>query len=599
MLRFLLTAAALPLAVAAAVAAPAPVNRPAAADLPVPAKAMLVAQLNGVGKARERLEKMIQAAAPDLAPVAVQAFNDALSKALDGRDVSALTPDARVFVVINSFEAGPDGPPVVALLPLTDYKLFRQKLLTDDERKSFTKGSNGVDSFDATGDKPAYAADLTARGYVAVGNSEEAVKALAGKYERLTPAAMGPAVADAFLTADVALFVNMERVNEDYGDKIKQFRQLFQALVQQGLAMGGTLDKKQVEMIKEVYDGMFQAAEDARGFTYGFAFRPEGLNLRMAAGFASDTATTKMLGAERPASVAGVGEVPAGMTSYVAGRISQRMANLLASFGGEFAPEDEDDKSAAVFKKYAELAANSGGFVAGGTPPSTSFGVTTPADAKAVVEAKLKAVKALTAGAKFQNVPLKEKPVVKEAAHKAAGYTLHEVRLVLDFDAAVRHIPDANLRDTTLASMKRMVSERMTLWFGTDGKKVVQVAAKDWPAAEKLLTDYAAGKNLVGGNAAFTLTRGQLPADATVVTLIDLGRMVGVLGETFGDMAGTVPGLPIGKLPTLGAAPAAPVYLGGAITLNATDARLDVFVPAAGVGVVREMLKPVLEKKAD
>ena len=584
------------LAVAAlSAAAPAPTGRPAA-DLPVPANAVVVVQLHGVERAKGRLEAMIRAAAPDMADAAAKHFEGFVSSTLAGRDLKALAPDARVFVAVTGFTDEAE-PRAALLVPVKDFAAFRAGLLTADERKTWDKGRDGVATFDAQ-DKAMYAAEMTAAGYVAVTPNKDVAEKFAGKFTPLTAAQMGDA-AEAFLGSDLSVYVNMVQVNDDYGDKIRQGRALLQFAVQQGAAAGAGMDKKQLEMAKEVFDVIFQSVEDAKGFVLGVAFKPAGLGLRFDAGFATGTPTADGLAKEQPGPTPGLAALPAGQAAYMDGRFGPKLAAAMARIGQEFLAAGDDDKGAAAVAKYDELAtlATANGFQSAGSVPGTSLFVTAPADPAALVSARVKALRAMTAEGRYANVVLKDKPKVTEDAQTVEGFKLTAATIRLDFEESVKGIGDANLRETTLNTMKRMVSETTHVWFGTDGKRVVTLTAADWPAAEKLLTAYLAGKAKVGDEAAFRATRENLPADASVVSLTEIGKLAVTLSESVSDMSESIPGLPVGKLPKLKAGTAGPAYLGFAAVLRPGAARFELFVPTEAVKVVREMVKPLMENK--
>ncbi len=583
----------------------APIGKPdpAKVELPVPAKAMVVAQVQGVERTRGRLLKLVQAADPKSAEQVGKRFDQFVTDQLAGRDLKGLDPNGRIFLAIHSFDNfnSPEESEVAVLFPSTDYKGFREKLLTAAERKEFRPGKRAVDRIELDGETT-YLIDLTAKGYVVVTKHADTADLYAGKYVALAPKDMGEAVAEAFLGADVSLFVNMDRILDEYGDKIKQFRGLFQLLLQQGGAGAiPGLDQKQLELVKLLYEGLFQGIEDSKGLALGFSFQPEGLALRIETAFAPDTKTSKALGAEKPGKIEMLSELPAGRLSYTAGMLSKKMMSSFASLGSEFAPEDGNDKSAKLVEAYREALSNASvnGFaeLTGGN--NSGLAVLAPNDPDTLVTAKLAALKSLTSGGTYRNVVLKEKPVVKEATQKLAGYTLHEARFVLDFEATVQNVGDQNVREAMLAGLKRSVPEKPTVWFGTDGKKVVQISAKDWDAAKKLLDDLTSGKSAVGNNESFKTTRSQLPGEVSVIAIFDLAEAMVALSEQAGDMTANLPGLPVGEIPKLKKPDGPPVYVGVSVVVKSNGFRIDAFVPAKSVDLGKTILAPLFEKKDD
>ncbi len=571
-------------------------------ELPVPDKALVVVQVNGVGTARDKLTQFLAAAVPDLAAKATKQLDAALKDLLDSRDLSAVTPDARAYLIVTSFDDLAQGEaPVALVLPTASYKAFRERFLTADERKSFEKGRGGVDQFDSDG-KAAYLVDLGKQAYVAATRSKEAAELLAGKFEPLTGAKIGAAVAPVFLGSDLSVFVNLAEVNDRYGDQLRQFRALFQNLLQQGgMGLVPGLDKRQLDQAKAVYDALFQAIEDGYGLAAGVEFKPDGLLLRAEMGFGKETATGKLFAAERPAPLDRLAGLPRGQALYSAGRLSPELAKAASVFTREFAAGEDAEKAAAAIEKYAELAAEAGagGAVSAGSGPRGNLQVTFAKDPGKLVEAHVTVLKALPEGGWFQNIALKEKPAVAEADRTHRGFTLNRATLALDLDAAVANIPDEGLRKAAVESMKRLVSEKTTYWFGADGKRFVQVAAKDWDSARKLLDTYLDGKDTIGDDEAFRAVRKLLPEESSQVVIVEVGESLVTFGGYLKSVVEAVPGFPGADLPELKPVKGEPEYVGLAVVFRPGSVGATAVVPAGAVKTARKVLAPLFEKKDD
>ena len=114
-----------------AAAAPAPAPGGKTVTLPFPAKAQLVIQVNGVEQTRERIGKLLGAAAPIEAAFLNKAIDDGLQKVLTGRKTTAIPKDGRWFVVARELGAlGEEETPIAVLIPVTDAKAFRESFLT-------------------------------------------------------------------------------------------------------------------------------------------------------------------------------------------------------------------------------------------------------------------------------------------------------------------------------------------------------------------------------------------------------------------------------------------------------------------------------------
>jgi hypothetical protein len=239
------------------------------------------------------------------------------------------------------------------------------------------------------------------------------------------------------------------------------------------------------------------------------------------------------------------------------------------------------------------VAANDGDTVTMSGPDFASLSAATFKDPAKAVDARLAVFSALDEGAKYSNLVLKKKPAVTKGAEKYAGFTLHAILVEIDFEVSVKAAPDPDQREAAIAAMKKLMPEKQTIWFGTDGKRVVQVAGKDWPAAKKLLDEFATPKAKAGTDKAFTATRSQLPAEASYLMLTDAVQLISQLAEYAGGVAGAIPGAPGGgELPKFGKVKGDPAYIGVAVSATKQWARFDLFVP---VGAVKSLMESVKE----
>ncbi|MBN9117783.1 MAG: hypothetical protein J0I06_01195 [Planctomycetes bacterium] len=580
-------------------AAPVPGEAGKAMTFPFPAKAPVVVQVNGLGTARDRLTALLKSAVPDDAEAAAKQFDAALKELLADRKLTAVPKDGRVFFVVNDIASLFENAPTVSLLvPVTGYKEFRETFLTADERKTFESGKNGVDEAKLNllgDDHPVFLVDL--KEYVAITPDRGTADVYAGKYTRATTAAMPPELARSFVTADVSAYVNLDVINDLYGDKIRAFRGLIDFAIQQA-AMGGMIpgmSKKQLEAAKTLIQGAFQAVEDARGVVAAVEFRPEGLNLRLQAQFAEDTTSVKVLKAEQPGPLADVGKLPAGMHQYGGTKFGKKFHEAMRGLNPEFAPADDDEKgNAAVDKRQKDLlAAGPLGEVSATGEPHVALTVAAFTDPKKAAAAIVGCYEAMAAGGRVHNVVLKDAPKVKADAKTHQNFTFTEVRLAFDFEATVKDLPEG-VRDTTLAQIKSTMAEKMTVWIGTDGKTVVEATAKDWDAAAGALDQYLGGKKPVSATDGYKLTRKNLPPDASLMTLMETGQTLTTLLDTARSMEGVVPGFPrLGQVKPLKGEPS---YVGVAVTLKGDTATANVFVPATAIGVARKMLDGLFKK---
>ncbi|MDB5309920.1 MAG: hypothetical protein JWO38_4122 [Gemmataceae bacterium] len=578
-------------------AAPAP---PAGTNitLPYPAKAPLVVQVNGLERAKDRLAKMLEALPATEAKQLNKELDAGLTHLLAGRKLTAVPKDGRVFVVVHDFAKVVDEEPAVAVLvPVTGYKEFKESFLTADERKTVEKAGEGVQlvKTSATGDeRTVYLVEL--KGYVALTPSKDTAEVYAGKYTPAQSGAMGPDLSTSFLAADAAIYVNMDVINDLYGDQIRAFKGLIDFALgqaQQGGMLPG-LNKKQLELVKVVLNGFVQAIEDAKGVVIAAEFRPEGLNVRAQVRFADDSTSAALLKTEAPTPLAELDKLPRGMNTYGGTKFGKKVADLARKFAQEFLASDDDEKGNDRIEKLLGEVAAAGpqAEYTAASAPEISLNVTPYKNPEKAVTAMTQLYKGLAAGSRFASIVLKDKPKVTEAAQTYRGFTFSEVRLNFDFAATAESLPE-NVRESTLAQFKRLMKEKTTEWIGTDGKVVVTISAKDWDAAKKVLDDYLDGKAPVGEDPGYQLTRKNLPPEASMVSLLETGQVLVALVDQVKAVGQAIPG---GVIPPIGSVK--PVkgdatYLGIAVTLKPQTAAFDLFVPGTAMNVAAKMLAPL------
>jgi hypothetical protein len=137
----------------------------------------------------------------------------------------------------------------------------------------------------------------------------------------------------------------------------------------------------------------------------------------------------------------------------------------------------------------------------------------------------------------------------------------------------------------------------MHLWFGTDGKVTVQLTARDWPHAQRVLDQYLDGKETLGQQPAYEEVRKHLPEAASGLTLIDVpkfaravaGIIVPLIAERRGGKGDQLPDLDKVKLKTS--------YTGLALTLQPRRGSVDVWLPASSVQELRKLAEPLRKAK--
>jgi hypothetical protein len=600
MSRLILVAAFLVLVAPNHAAGQAPAQEVKVGTFPYPASAPVVVCLNGYDKARERLEKLLTLALPIEGPKIAKQLQEELDHVFEDRKLTAVRTDARIFLVVNNladlFED--DAPPVSVLVPVRAYKEFRDTFLTKEELKTLDVGRDGVDTIRTPAfgaEMPLYMVDL--KDYVALSTNRGSAELYAAKYVVGSADAMGPGLAESFLKSDLALFVNMDAINDRYGDEIRGIKGLIDFALQQALQEGMLpgFNKKQMETVKVVLKGLFQGVEDCRAVVVTAEFLPQGLSLQLKARFAENSASANQLALERPSPFADVARLPVGLGIYNGTRFGTTFSELLREMSQGFSTTEEDMRGEQLIEKHlADLgAAGHRGETSASAAPGQSITVMHYRDPNGAVRALTKTYKAVAAGGKVNAAILKAAPRVSDDSAKHREFTFSEVRLSFDYEATVAGLPD-QVKLATLHSLKRTMNEQTTLWIGTNDKVVVQLMAKDWNDAKTLLDKYLDGKPSVGETAGYKLTRSYLPVEANVLVIAETGAALEGLMDALRSAGDAIPIIP--PIPALKRANGEPTYVGMAIALKEDTVTMSAFVPTGAITTSRKILEAVFKK---
>jgi hypothetical protein len=558
----------------------------------IPPKALATVQVNGIQRVQDRLDKLLKNAAPDRADQASKVVRDAINEALAGRDTRALRPDGRVLISIADIEKLPEAATLTFLFPVTSADNFRTKFLTDDERKSLKKDGDLESVQWEDRKEPFYLVNL--KEYVAVTSD----KATATQYAKGEIGGVAKQLsadsARTFLDADVGLFLNVREVNARYGDQLKRFKSVADLFLKGDTVQG--VSKTQLEQLKGVIEAAFQVVEHGTAAVLAAEFRPEGLALRGLAQFADSTATADALKTYKPVPLAEFGTLPAGQMAYSASVLhggDPRASALMDAFAVDDIDPAASETIAGLQKELAGY--DRGLTLATGKLAGATLETIASKDAAKIVAARLGMIKALTKEGSFAGVPLKAKPGIAENAETVGGFTLHRAQFSFDFEKAVAELPEEQREAAKASARRTMGGDESTVWIGTDGKTVLQLAARTWAEAKPLADAYLSGTTRLGQDDAFVATRKQLPAEATMLVFLDTAQTVNSLHGIF-QGAVVVPGLPK-ALPDAKTPGGKPAYIGIALVLKPGHGGFDVFVPASAADPIRKVVEPLLDEK--
>jgi hypothetical protein len=577
-----------------AAAAPSPAEQDTALAQ-VPAKAPLVLQLRGFERTRERLNVLIKNALPEFAAQAKAHMDEALTKALDGRELKGISKDGHIFLVFTELPS-PGAPPKMAfLVPVTKYETFRDGLLKDDERKALKAAPAGYESTTISGEAVYFV--NRKNGYAVVAADADVAVTFAGKYDGLAGKVSKP-IARELLAADLSIYADTAAIKKEHGEAIKQLQQTLKQALEQ------SPDKNTAEQASRIFGPVFQGIADSKAVVASFDLRPEGVLLHVELDVAADSKTNTIFKQGKSLPLADLRKLPAGQMLYEGMVVTPEEVKGFGSlmlYG--ITPAGEDREDDAVRKAIDELAA------AGPrqkldamTIPMSGLSVAKYDNPARAVAAQIKLYKALKAGSAYGSM-LKENPVVKEGAQKHAGFDFNSVSLKWDLDKMFEKLGAAlneGQKKAMAEYMKAMLGEGMDLWFGTDGKTVLTVIARDWPAARALVDRYLKGEGTVGQTQPFQDAAKHLPANASLLMLINVPQYAEMIVKAVVSILrqSDLP-IPIPEGFEKPAVKGQPSYLGIGLTLEPGRGGFDVWVAATSAHDVYKMYLERLFKQRD
>jgi hypothetical protein len=578
----------------AAPAAPAPEDNSPLALLPETAP--IVVYVRGVEAAKDRLIATIKKAVPEHADLAETYLNKIWTDGTpDGRKLRGLAKKGPVFGVFTQMPK-PDEPKVAIVLAVTNYAEFRDNILTEEERKSI-KAEGGIESA-AVGGESLYFVDK--KEFAVVTPDKEVAKSFTKKQKGID-GRISKEQADKLLASDVGVYVSMDAMNKEYAEQIKKAKESAHEGIK---TISESVDKSQrgtFTLLEKLIDPAFQAVEDSRGLLFTVEFRPTGFAFHLQTELRADTPTAKALGGSKLSAFKGMDGLPSGHLFYV-GIESNKWITALANEMTFGAGPDADSKEGKALKKAIDelVAADPGTALSTYSLPTQGVQVSHFGDAAGAFDALTKLLQALGSGTVYGGGFLKEKPKITPKAEKYKDIEFTHLELKWDLEKLTggagpggATLPD-EMKKQLAEGFKKMMGEGVNTWIGTDGKAVLQITAKDWAGARKLLDGLFNGTSTAGSVAAFRDVRKELPAEASVVVLFDLVRYAGIILDfTKPIIENSVP-LPL-KIPSAPAnAPA--TYSGAAVTLKGDRAGLDVFISAETVhGFYVAYVQPIFQ----
>ena len=552
----------------------------------IPPRATITVQVNGLGRVQERIEQLLTAAVPDRSVEISKAVRDAIGDALTGRDTNALRPDGRLLVGLADLDKLPDSATLTFLFPAKSADDFRARFLTGEERKSLKKdGDLEVVQWEDR-KEPFYIVNL--KDYVAVTSDRATATGYAKGEFGAVAKQLSADTSRTFLDADIGLFVNVREVNAKHANQLKTVKGLANLFLKGDTIQG--VSRSQLDQMKGAVEAVFQVVEHGTAAVLAVQFRPDGLMVRGLAQFADNSATAASLKEYKSGPLPQLGTLPAGQMSYTIATLNPSTSTGAAAAVGNLAADDSDPTARQAIAGFQKsLAALDRGITISVSQLSGStMELIESKDAAKMVDARVGILKALTKGGSFGGLPLKARPELAERADTVGAFTLHRARFTYDFDQMVADLPEDQRAGARDALRKSVGGDDQTVWIGTDGATVMHLVARDWEKAKALSDAYLTRAAPLEGDPAYQFTRKQLPADATMLVMLDAG-------QTAKSLTGSL--RPAPKDAPAAEAVGKRAYIGVALVLKPGHGGFDVFVPAAAAEPVRRLVEPLIDDK--
>lgn len=558
----------------------------------LPADSSVVFQIHGVERTKDRIVAFLKKAIPDLAPMVQAQMEQFLKEGIDGRHFNGLNKDGPHFAFLTELPTGPSKDPKGGVvLRLNNYQDFVKGFLKDEEFKSLKPTKNGYDVVTIDNEEHYF---IDRKDYLLVTPNKELADQLAKKGPGLD-GKLKKEIAKKLLDADVSAYVDMAVINKTFGEQIKSFRQLFEVGFGQAEEQ---LGKTNAEMIKAIFDGFFQFVDDGTGILFAAEFHPDGLAAHLQTRVREDSKTNALFKATKKSSFDSIGQLPAGQLGYTGMSLAgpnYKLFQLMTQGAVDDEVKEIKEAMGELEKSGPEV------WIGSFQMPAQGIQVTQFKDPAKASAAQLKLMQGLKEGESFMNIALKTKPDVKADAQSFKDFKLHSTSMVWDYEKTMekqggKQLPE-EMRKEMAESMKKLMGDGAKIWFGTDRKSFVQITAKDWEAAQDFLNQYLDGKTAIKNQKAFLETRKQLPAEVTLLSMLDALPYCQAMGNYLLTMMKAMPlplAIPIATLPAVKGDPA---YLGMAVTLESGYGGMDFWLPASAVKEVRKLVEAALGKQ--
>lgn len=570
-------------AIAQAPAAPAPAAAPVEAAWlnVVPADVDAVLRLKGIEAARGDAAAMVAA----MFPINGQEINASIAESVQDfvtryGQAAARSPYLMLF---RFGELDVNGElPFAAIVRDNDYANLQRQIAgrAGVKPKVYPIGYRSIENLDG---QLIYL--VQGRGYVAFGTDEKLIAAITRPKPTSSLARSLPANARARLLAgDLGFYLNVATLNQRYRDEIEQTREGMIESFAEANAQGGAAAN---EAAKIILGGAFQALKQGQTLSLSVEFDAREMAAAGEVSARSGTQASRRLANAQPADAEALKTLPAAAVACIFRSIQASTfedlhgpAQKVLVFG------DQEKPAPAVQKAIDQLATLGPQQVAVAVRPAPGvqdIRIIAGANPQALVKAEAGLFTALKNGSGFiKAVTLDPKTSTYE------GFTLQQATMQPDF-AKLAGGP-ANPGDIA-AIKKAFGGETLTTWFGTDGKRVLEVTAHDWNAAKAVVDAVLTGRGSIGQLPEYAALRNRLPRQVSTLIMVNANAASSQISDNLNAA------LPEAKnARTAVAIPKGHSLLGAAVTMTNAGTQFQAIIPSAVGPVFEQAISPTVEE---
>jgi hypothetical protein len=546
----------------------------------VPDEADVVIHVRSAKAASDDLAAMIQAMSPALAEQAVPAIQQGIQQfSQEFGEPAATSPFLALLRAVQPDRPG--SPPFAVIVKSDNYQGVLDSLA--GEKATTRSEGDGLDSFTGRQGETIYATKGT--GYVAFGPDRTLVAGIAKPGPNTLGGRIAPELAERLLGGDAGVYVNLAALQERYGEVIDQVRQQFMAALDQAGQQGG--NAAMMDTVKNLYGGLFDSLKSVGDLALGLDFDAKGLGIAGELTVKPDSEAAKALAKADNGDATELAKLPADGSFYVYMKVDPSLFSRFQSMGmsilyGGSKPSEEMTRAMEMQKALGRV--ESIGMSQAGGMGVRRLNVMNVDDPNKFVEVTTAMMKAMKPA---QDAPLNfiDSVEVKPEAQQYQGFNLSEGKVTFDLEKLAKTQPNPA---TAEALKSALGGGTLTTWFGTDGKRVLSVSAKDWESARAQIDAYLEPKSTIGETAGFQDVRSHLPKDVTMMLLVSAQGLVQQIAT---QLAATLDN-PELKVPA--DMPKEPALFGVSLTNGEAGYQFQLVVPSRVGPVLEKGLGPVI-----